>query len=199
MSFWSKYVNSDRPFQIKLPVFARPEVSSLNFYCGGMTSEAYSDPCQTFTMKRFAKIVDSFQLLHIFTKSAIFDVWQSSKYASGPIYVHSYMFYRLVSRPPVALARSLLPQCGCNELDFIEATGHGQVQCRSFHLCAIQRQKRTIKKLRITNPPFHANIPFLYPLKTPENLFSDVFSGYRNETLAWNGLNWNFRMLTRKI
>lgn len=80
MSFWSKYVNSDRPFQIKLPVFARPEVSSLNFYCGGMTSEAYSDPCQTFTMKRFAKIVDSFQLLHIFTKSAIFDVWQSSKY-----------------------------------------------------------------------------------------------------------------------
>ena len=96
-------------------------------------------------------------------------------------------------------ARSLLPQCGCNELDFIEATGHGQVQCRSFHLCAIQRQKRTIKKLRITNPPFHANIPFLYPLKTPENLFSDVFSGYRNETLAWNGLNWNFRILTRKI
>ena len=83
-------MNSDRPFQIKLPVFARPEVSFLNFYCGGMTSEAYSDPYQTFTMKRFAKIVDSFQLLHVFTKSVIFDVWQSSKYASGPIYVHSY-------------------------------------------------------------------------------------------------------------
>ena len=94
------------------------------------------------------------------------------------------MFYGLVSRPPITFARSLLPQCGCNELDFIEATGHGQVHCRSFQLCAIQRQKRTIKKLRITNPPFHANIPFLCPLKTPENLFSDVFSGYRNETLA---------------
>ena len=51
------------------------------------------------------------------------------------------MLYRLVSRPPVTFARSLLPQCGCNELDFIEATGHGQVQCRSFHLRAIQRKK----------------------------------------------------------
>ena len=46
------------------------------------------------------------------------------------------------------------------------------------------KEKRTIKKLRITNPPFHANIPCLYPPKTPENLFSDVFSGYRNGTLA---------------
>ena len=58
------------------------------------------------------------------------------------------MFYRLVSRPPVTFARSLLPQCGCNELDFIEATGHGQVQCRSFHLCAIQRQKKDSKETK---------------------------------------------------
>ena len=36
---------------------------------------------------------------------------------------------------------------------------------------------------------FHANAPFLYPLKTSENIwFSDVFREYRNETLAWNGL-----------
>ena len=37
--------------------------------------------------------------------------------------------------------------------------------------------------------PFHANVPFLCPLKTSENLwFSDVFRGYRNGTLAWKGL-----------
>ena len=33
------------------------------------------------------------------------------------------------------------------------------------------------------------NVPFLSPLETSENLgFSDVFSGYRKVTLAWNGL-----------
>ena len=33
--------------------------------------------------------------------------------------------------------------------------------------------------------PFYANVPFLYPLKTSENLwFSDVFRGYRNGTLV---------------
>ena len=33
--------------------------------------------------------------------------------------------------------------------------------------------------------PFQANVPFLYPLKTSENLwFSDVFRGYRKGTLA---------------
>ena len=36
---------------------------------------------------------------------------------------------------------------------------------------------------------FHANVLFLYLLKTSENLqFSDVFRGYRNRTLAWIGL-----------
>ena len=34
---------------------------------------------------------------------------------------------------------------------------------------------------------FQANAPFLYPLKTSENLwFSDVFRRYRKETLTWN-------------
>ena len=36
---------------------------------------------------------------------------------------------------------------------------------------------------------FQANVPFLYPLKTSENLqFSDVFRWYRKGTLAWNSL-----------
>ena len=37
--------------------------------------------------------------------------------------------------------------------------------------------------------PFHADVIFLYPLKTSENLwFSDVFREYRNGTIAWQGL-----------
>ena len=36
---------------------------------------------------------------------------------------------------------------------------------------------------------FRANIPILYPLKTPENLwFSDVSKGYKMGALARNGL-----------
>ena len=35
--------------------------------------------------------------------------------------------------------------------------------------------------------PFQANVPILYPLKTPENLwFSGVFSGVKMETLPRN-------------
>ena len=37
---------------------------------------------------------------------------------------------------------------------------------------------------------FQAYVPFPYPLKTSENLyFYHVSRGYKNETLAWNGLN----------
>ena len=33
--------------------------------------------------------------------------------------------------------------------------------------------------------PFQPNVPFLYPLKTLENeMFSDIFRGYRNGTLG---------------
>ena len=36
--------------------------------------------------------------------------------------------------------------------------------------------------------PFHANVPFLYPLKTSENPeFSDAFRGYIYGTFAWSG------------
>ena len=34
-------------------------------------------------MKRFAKIVNGYKLLTIFTKRSILDVWQGSEYASG--------------------------------------------------------------------------------------------------------------------
>ena len=37
--------------------------------------------------------------------------------------------------------------------------------------------------------PFHAIDLFLYPLKTSENFwFSDVFRGYRERPVSWNGL-----------
>ena len=43
--------------------------------------------------------------------------------------------------------------------------------------------------LRMQFNPFHTTGLFLYRLKTLENLkFSDVFGGYRNRAVAWNGL-----------
>ena len=46
--------------------------------------------------------------------------------------------------------------------------------------------------------PFLANIPILYPLKTPENQrFCGVFRGYKMETLAGNGLNTNIKGTTK--
>ena len=37
--------------------------------------------------------------------------------------------------------------------------------------------------------PFHATDLFWYPLKTSENLWlSDVFTGYQERSVAWNGL-----------
>ena len=45
------------------------------------------------------------------------------------------------------------------------------------------------RALALQNNPFLANVPILYPLETPENLwFSGVFRGYKMETLAKNGL-----------
>ena len=46
-----------------------------------------------------------------------------------------------------------------------------------------------IRSWKIINT-FQANVPFQgYPLKMSEKLWlSDIFSGYRKETLVWNGL-----------
>ena len=42
---------------------------------------------------------------------------------------------------------------------------------------------------RVVFNPFLANVPILYPLKTPENFwFSGIFRGYKIGTLARNGL-----------
>ena len=48
-----------------------------------LNSEAYSEPCQTSKVEIFAKIVNGFCQLTIFSKRSILDVWQGSEYASG--------------------------------------------------------------------------------------------------------------------
>ena len=45
-------------------------------------AEAHSEPSQTSKMKFFAKIATGFQLLTIFAKIFILDVWLGSEYAS---------------------------------------------------------------------------------------------------------------------
>ena len=47
--------------------------------------EAYSELCKTLKMEHFAKIYNSFLALTIFAKHSIFDLGQSSEYASGII------------------------------------------------------------------------------------------------------------------
>ena len=50
--------------------------------------KAYSESCQTYSMERFAKIVNGFYPLAIFAKFLILDVWQVFEYVSK-IPVHS--------------------------------------------------------------------------------------------------------------
>ena len=44
-------------------------------------SEVYSEPCQTYKMEIFGKMVNGFQLLTIFSPSSILYVRLGSKYA----------------------------------------------------------------------------------------------------------------------
>ena len=50
--------------------------------------EPYLEPCETSKMAYFAKIVNSFQPLTIFTKHSILDVSQGSEYSSD--YLHFF-------------------------------------------------------------------------------------------------------------
>ena len=74
----------------------------------------------------------------------------------------------------------------------------GVTLVRIFSIFSPNAGKYCLEKLRIRSlftqwwslilNPFHASISFLYPLKTSEKLwFSNVFRGYRNETLTRNG------------
>ena len=47
-----------------------------------VTAKTYLEPRQISKMELFEKLVNGFQLLTIFIKSSILDVWQGSEYAS---------------------------------------------------------------------------------------------------------------------
>ena len=53
----------------------------------------------------------------------------------------------------------------------------------------LQRELFQYEEFDLMFNPFLVNVPILYPLKTPENLwFSGVFRGYKMGTLERNGL-----------
>ena len=65
---------------------------------------------------------------------------------------------------------------------------HSSTICQNFTMWKFAPLWNSFKSNTSINP-FQTNAPFLYPLKTSENLqFSDVFRGYRKGTLAWNWL-----------
>ena len=47
-----------------------------------VSSKAYSEPCQISKMEFSAKIVNGFQLLTIFAKNSMLDVWHDSEYSA---------------------------------------------------------------------------------------------------------------------
>ena len=57
-----------------------------------------------------------------------------------------------------------------------------------------EEKERRLEQLKqkVSFNPYSPNVTFLYPLKTSENLFSDIFRGYRNVTLGEYGLSLKF-------
>ena len=43
---------------------------------GGLKVETHSEPCQSLKISLFAKMVNGFQLLSVFAKCSVLDVWQ---------------------------------------------------------------------------------------------------------------------------
>ena len=76
-SFWFFLVGYLLPLIFKL--FLKWNIGNI-----GSHSEAYSEPCQTFEMEVFTKLLNDVSFLTIFTKSSILDVWQGFEFASEP-------------------------------------------------------------------------------------------------------------------
>ena len=51
-----------------------------------LIAEACLELCQTSKMERFAKVVNVWKPLNIFTKRSILDSWKGSEYVSGISY-----------------------------------------------------------------------------------------------------------------
>ena len=74
---------------------------------------------------------------------------------------------------------------GCNrEILLIKIyAGISKILKKVHHLLKLRASNKSINL-------FLANVPILYPVKTPENFwFSGVFMGYKMGTLARNGLS----------
>ena len=52
-------------------------------YFHGFWTDAYSEPCQTFKMELFTKVINEWKLLTILEKKIMLDVWQGSEYLSA--------------------------------------------------------------------------------------------------------------------
>ena len=66
---------------------------------------------------------------------------------------------------------------------------YGSLLLRLLQLVSFELLKLKYDKKCFSNNTFHANVPFLYPLKTSENRrLPDICRGYRNVTLGLNGL-----------
>ena len=63
-----------------------------------------SEPCQTSKIDHFVNIGNVFQLLTIFARSSILDVWQCSEYASE--------WYFIVTAWKVSVFEVFQPECG---------------------------------------------------------------------------------------
>ena len=67
-------INEPQEERMKKPlVFLIKAFFTLNIF-----EEVYSEPCQTFKMETFAKIVNGLKPLYVFAKNFILDVWQDS-------------------------------------------------------------------------------------------------------------------------
>ena len=77
---------------------------------------------------------------------------------------------------------------------------HSNIYIKTF-ISALEKSYSQISETSINFlKSFQANVPFLYPLKTSENLwFSDVCRGYRNGTLASNGSNFHLRIVSKNF
>ena len=61
-------------------IYQPSHVSLLKLWQNNLSdAEAYAEPCQTSKMDCFVKIVNGLNLLRLFVRHSILDVWQGSK------------------------------------------------------------------------------------------------------------------------
>ena len=81
---WREYYNQFGIHQCSRVSFLEPQQNNLS------SPVPYSEPCQSFKMECFAKIVSGQKLLTLFVKGSTLDVWQGSEYAS--VICHSFFW-----------------------------------------------------------------------------------------------------------